>query len=371
MTSLRPTVVGISVGTWFFKTPLFKTASCRKGPGSRNAFKALFSGVLATGTLLMGIAVASDADEPNALSPPPTSKLTLMLDWYVNPTHGPVIVAKQQGFFRERGLEVEIRTPADPTAPPKLVAAGREDLALSYQPQLHLQVDQGLPVKRVGTLIATPLNVLMVRADSDIEVFADLEGKKVGYSVGGLEEVLLAAMLDHAGLTLADIEPVNVNFALTPALISRRVDAVTGAFRNFEPAQLAEEGVEGRPFFIEEQGIPLYDELIFLAATDTLDEKRERISRFLAAIEQATMWIVNHPDRGWEAFRQYDASLDNEVNEKAWQASIARFALRPAALDARRYRDFERFLLERGVIQARTPLARLAEDINDPGTDGE
>ncbi|WP_438767376.1 ABC transporter substrate-binding protein [Kushneria sp. TE3] len=309
----------------------------------------------------------SGSDAPTPLSAPPEASLSLMLDWYVNPSHGPIIIAEQKGFFRDLGLKVTIKTPADPTAPPKLVAAGREDLALGYQPQLHLQVDEGLPIKRVGTLIATPLNVLMVRADSDIHQFSDLKGKRVGYSVGGVEEVLLAAMLNHSGLGMEDIEPVNVNFALTPALLSRRVDGVTGAFRNFEPAQLAQEGVEGRAFFIEEEGVPVYDELIFVAGTDTLGEKRPLVARFMRAIEQATMWIVNHPEEGWELFRTYDASLDNEVNHKAWEASIARFALRPAALDTGRYRDFENFLLDRGVIKKRVPVERLAEDVNAVG----
>ncbi|MFC0268353.1 ABC transporter substrate-binding protein [Kushneria aurantia] len=313
-------------------------------------------------TLLPAGAFAEESGDP--LSPPPAETLNLMLDWYVNPTHAPIIVAQEKGFFADRGLEVNISAPADPTAPPKLVAAGREDLALSYQPQLHLQVDQGLPVKRVGTLIATPLNVLMVRADSDIEQFSDLKGKKVGYSVGGVEEVLLEAMLNNAGLSMDDIEPVNVNFALTPALISGRVDAVTGAFRNFEPAQLAQEGVEGRPFFIEEQGIPLYDELIFIANRNGLEQRREAISRFLAAVEQATMWIINHPDEGWEVFKGYDPTLDNEVNRRAWQASLPRFALRPAALDTGRYRQFEQFLFERGAIDSLTPVSQLAEDVN-------
>ncbi|WP_456267251.1 ABC transporter substrate-binding protein [Kushneria sp. AK178] len=316
---------------------------------------------------------AARADEragegaPAPLSSPPEASLRLMLDWYVNPSHAPIIIAQQKGFFRDLGLKVTIDTPADPTAPPKLVAAGREDLALGYQPQLHLQVDEGLPVKRVGTLIGTPLNVLMVRADSDIHQLGDLKGKRVGYSVGGVEEVLLAAMLNHSGLDMDDIEPVNVNFALTPALLSQRVDGVTGAFRNFEPAQLAQEGVEGRAFFIEEQGVPIYDELIFLAGTETLDEKRPLIARFMKAIEKATMWIVNHPDEGWELFKAYDDSLDNDVNHQAWEASIARFALRPAALDTARYRDFENFLLDRGVIQKRAPVGRLAEDVNAAG----
>src|SRR3546814_3556698 len=57
-------------------------------------------------------------------------KLTLILDWFVNPDHGPIIVAQEQGYFAEQGLAVEVIAPADPSAPPTMVAAGKADLAV-------------------------------------------------------------------------------------------------------------------------------------------------------------------------------------------------------------------------------------------------
>ncbi|WP_229808865.1 ABC transporter substrate-binding protein [Salinicola rhizosphaerae] len=333
----------------------------------------------AASVLLMSLALmlagslpaqAQTAQETSAgnddLAPPQMIPLSVMLDWYVNPVHAPLIIAKQRGLFAKRGLDVDIQTPADPSVPPKLVAAGRIDLALSYQPQLHLQVDQGLPIVRVGTLIATPLNALMVRADSGISNLSQLKGKKVGYSVGGVEEVLLGAMLEHSGLSLDDVEMVNVNFSLTPALISEKVDAVTGAFRNFEPAQMQQEGVKGKAFYIEEEGVPTYDELIFVANRDTLDQHRDAYRRFMDAIGEATSWIINHPDDAWQQFIAYDDSLDTPLNHAAWESTLPRFALRPAALDAKRYRDFEAFLLERGAIKAQSPVSRLAVDLDNP-----
>ncbi|MGH6918787.1 MAG: ABC transporter substrate-binding protein, partial [Geminicoccaceae bacterium] len=173
-------------------------------------------------------------------------KLTLMLDWFVNPDHAPIIVAEKRGYFADQDLEVEIVAPADPNDPPKLVAAGRADIAISYQPQLHIQVDQSLPLTRIGTLVATPLNALVALADGPIRRVADLQGRKVGFSVGGFEDALLGAMLASHGLTLDDVELVNVNFALSPALLSGQVDAVIGAFRNFELNQLEIEGQPGR-----------------------------------------------------------------------------------------------------------------------------
>src|SRR5690606_32893133 len=147
-------------------------------------------------------------------------RLTLILDWYVNPDHAPVILAQELGYFADQGLEVEIIAPADPTEPPKLVAAGQADLAISYQPQLHLQVHEGLPLIRVGTLIATPLNCLMVVADGPVQSLSDLKGKRIGYSVSGFETALMRGMLAHAGLTETDVGMVNVNWSLTPALLT-------------------------------------------------------------------------------------------------------------------------------------------------------
>ena len=79
-------------------------------------------------------------------------KLTIGLDWFINPDHAPLIIAEKRGFFKEVGLDVEMIEPADPNDPPKLVAAGKLDLAISYQPQLHIQVDQGLPVVRLSLI---------------------------------------------------------------------------------------------------------------------------------------------------------------------------------------------------------------------------
>ena len=63
----------------------------------------------------------------------------------------------------------------------------------------------GLPLTRIGTLISTPLNTVVVLADGPIKSIKDLKGRKVGFSVGGLEDALLGAMLEKAGLKLSDV----------------------------------------------------------------------------------------------------------------------------------------------------------------------
>ncbi|MDF1857217.1 ABC transporter substrate-binding protein [Pseudooceanicola sp.] len=287
--------------------------------------------------------------------------MTVMLDWFVNPDHGPIIIAEEMGYFAEADLAVEVIAPANPSDPPKMAAAGAVDVAISYQPQLHLQVAEGMPLVRVGTLVATPLNCLLVLDNGPVTQIADLKGHKVGFSVAGVEEALLSAMLGGSGLGPDDIELVNVNWSLSPALMSGQVDAVIGAFRNFELNQMEIEGVTGRCFYPEEHGVPTYDELIYIANPETMDTGKLR--RFLGATEKAAQYIVNHPQESWEVFAATSTELQDDLNQKAWADTMPRFALRPEALDAGRYARFETFLHHAGLIEGTRPVAALAVDL--------
>jgi putative hydroxymethylpyrimidine transport system substrate-binding protein len=308
-----------------------------------------------TGLVLAALlaALPARAQEP--------TELTLVLDWFLNPDHAPIVIAKERGYFADAGLDLEWQEPADPNNPPKLVAAKKADLAISYQPNLHMQVDEGLPLVRVGTLVATPLNTVIALEDSGIETLADLKGKTVGYSVGGFEEAMLGAMLENAGVAADSVELVNVNFALSQSLLSGRVDAIVGGFRNFEVNQLDLEGADARVFYPEAHSVPAYDELIFVAHTDRLDDPALR--KFIDAVERGVQYTVNHPEKSWEIFRDGRPDVQNALNERAWPDTLPRFALRPAALDTARYTRFARFMADRGLIDEPPEVSSYAVEL--------
>ena len=290
-----------------------------------------------------------------------SEKVTVVLDWFVNPDHGPLYVAFEKGFFSQRGLDVEFHVPSNPNDPPKFAAAKKADIAVSYQPQHHLHVDQGLPLVRFATLVATPLNTLVVLADSDIMNIADLKGKTVGYSIGGFETVLLKVMLERQGLSMENIKLVNVNFSLSPSLLTGATDAVIGAFRNFELNQMDIEGRPGRAFYIEEHGIPTYDELILVAHRDYVIKPKLR--KFVDALEAGVQFMVNHPEESWKLFIRGRKDLDDKLNRLAWRDTLPRFALRPGALDRARYKRFAEFLKKQALIKKIPELETYAVEL--------
>jgi putative hydroxymethylpyrimidine transport system substrate-binding protein len=288
-------------------------------------------------------------------------KLTVVLDWFVNPDHAALVVAQEKGFFAEAGLDVELIAPADPNDPPKLLAAKKADLALGYQPQLQMQVGEGLPIVRVGTLVSTPLNSVVALADGPVKTIADLKGKKVGYSVAGFEDAILAAMLEKNGLSLKDVTLVNVNFTLSPAVIAGQVDAVIGAYRNFELNQMALDNHPGRAFYPEENGVPAYDELVLMAHKDRV--KDAKLRRFVDAVEKATLYIQNHPEEAWYLFIKNHKDLNDTLNQRAWAATLPRLNAAPAGLDKARYERFAAFLKDSGLIKKVLPVEAYAVEL--------
>src|SRR5690606_21007760 len=140
----------------------------------------------------------------------------------------------------------------------------------------------------------------------------------------------------------------NINFSISPALLSGAVDGVIGAYRNFEPNQLDIEGRPGRSFFVEEEGVPAYDELILVANRARIAEPVFR--RFVDAVERGTLAMITRPDEAWQLFIRGRPSLADELNRRAWRDSLPRFAHAPAALDRARYERFGAFLAKQGLI---------------------
>lgn len=289
--------------------------------------------------------------------------LTLMLDWFVNPNHGPIIIAKERGYFAQQGIKVEIQEPADPSTPAKLVASGKVDLAVSYQPSLTMDVAAGLPLVRASTLIATPLNTLMVLDNGKIKSLADLKGKKIGIAIAGNEEATIGTMLAQENVKFSDVETINIGWALSSSLASGKVDAIWGGLRNFETNQLELEGYKAHAFFPEEHGVPTYDELVFVANANNYD--RQAIQAFNKALEQATTYIVNHPQASWKEFASYSPdTLNNELNKRAWSDTLTRFALRPSAVDLKRYDDYAEFMYNQGIITSQPKAANYVPNFN-------
>lgn len=278
----------------------------------------------------------------------PEQNLTIILDWFINPDHAPLFVADQQGFFKQQGLNIKFIMPADPADPPKLVAAGKADLAITYQPQMLMQIHQGLPLTPIAVLINHPLDCLAVLKTSPIKSIADLKNKKIGYSLDSTDSAVLASMLATQKLTSKDVQLINIRYGLTQALLSKQVDAVIGIVRNFEPIEMELAGQPARIFLVEDYGVPNYNEFILVANSNKIADPR--FNKFVTALTQGVNYLKQHPEETWQAFAKAHPELNNELNHRAWFATLPYFANNPKDLDPKREQEVRIFLKKWALI---------------------
>ncbi|MBU1140539.1 MAG: ABC transporter substrate-binding protein [Proteobacteria bacterium] len=275
-------------------------------------------------------------------------KLTLMLDWFPNIDHLPIYVAQERGLFKEKGLEVEIISPSETADGLKLAASGNVDMAVSYEPQTIIAASAGLDVRVVGRLVEHPLTTLLFLKNSGIATPKDLEGKKIGYTVPGLMDVMLKAFMTINGVQ--NYEAINVGFTIVPSLVAGKVDAVMGPFKTYETVTMAHENLEAGYFELEKWGIPDYEELIFVCGTKTLVTKQESIKGFVQAIEAATAFMREQPEEALKTYLKAVPEADSRTETEAFHLTLPFYAA-PGGSDVAAWQRFADFSLEHELIE--------------------
>jgi len=309
-----------------------------------------------TASLLIGVAGCGGGDDATTGSPSNPQPFTLDLDWYVNPDHAGIYSAIDQGYFKQVGLDVQPQVPSDPSAPIKEVAAGRADLAVSYEPEVLLAADKGLDVEAVAAVVAEPLTSLISLPRGGIASAGDLSGKTVGTAGIPYQSDYLRTIEEAAGLPSSSVREVNVGLNLLPALIGGKVDAILGGFRNIEGVDLQQRDLGPRIVPLDQLGVPTYDELVLVARSSTVDEHPGAIRAFISALARGTAYAIGHPQEAANAVLQAGKGLDPTQTRAEVDATLPLLAGqqgRPYGyLDPAQWQAYAAWMAQHGLISS-------------------
>ncbi len=271
------------------------------------------------------LSACGEKQEPASGTAPAREKLTLVLDYFPNADHAGIYAAEATGAFRRAGLDVEIRVPGDPAEPLKLVAAGRADLAISYEPELFLARDKGVELVGIAAIAQKPLTSIVSLGSAKIKRPSDLDGKTVGTSGIPYQSAYLRTILEGAGVDPARVKEVNVGFNLVPAMLSKKVDATLGAFWNYEGVQLIRAKKDPSIIRMEQAGVPTYDELVLVGDQARLGTRGKVYRRFIQALRQGTEAVRANPETGIDPLLKANKDLDRGLQLAAVKATLPVF----------------------------------------------
>ncbi len=331
---------------------------------SRHRIPAIAVALLTVLMLALALAACGEKSEDTSGE---RQGFSLTLDFYPNPDHAGIYMAQKLGYFEEAGLDVSIDAPSDPAAPLKQVAAGRTDLAISYEPEVALAREQGLDVVAVGALVNRPLTSLIWLQKSGIKGVADLKGKTVATAGIPYQDAFLKTILSRAKLTPEDVKAVNVGFGLLPALVGGSAQAMLGGYSNVEGVDLRERGKAPVVTPVDQLGVPTYDELVFVANREALAEDSEKIRLFLAALQRGTEAAVENPGAATKAITEANPDLEPKLAAAEVKATLpllnARTGDQPYGyMDPKEWEAFVGWMRDNGLIDSLPQPSELLDN---------
>ncbi len=306
----------------------------------------------------IGLVACGEKQEPSVKAS--AEKIDLDLDFYVNPDHAGIYTAIDRGFFNAAGLDVKPHVPSDPAAPIKQVAAGRADLAISYEPEVLLARGQGLDVKAVAAIVREPLTTLISLPSAGIEAPGDLRGKTVATAGIPYQEDYLNAILDKAGAPSDSVKVTNVGLNLLPALLGGSADAILGGFQNIEGVDLTERGVSPRIVGVEDLGVPRYDELVLVAQGERIEDDPDPIRLFIQVLQKASRAAAADPAAATQSVLAAGSGLDPKLTAAETAATLPLLAQATdpqnpqpyGYMDAKQWEAFAGFLVATGALES-------------------
>ena len=284
----------------------------------RSAHRGIGLGV----ALLCLVALGACGSKQDALSAKATKPWTVMLDFFPNADHAALYEGIANGDFRAGGLDVKPETPSDPATPLKLLAAGRVDMAISYEPELLLARDEGLKVVSVGALVQRPLTSIIALPGARVRSVRDLAGKRVGTAGIGYQAAELHTALQAANVSPASVKEANVGFNLVPAMLSGKVAATLGGFWNYEAVQL--EQMKKRPVVIpvDRAGVPSYNELVLVVREDEAGTRGQDLRAFMQGLSKGELQARRDPKGAARLIVKANPSADAKLQLASIEATL-------------------------------------------------
>jgi putative hydroxymethylpyrimidine transport system substrate-binding protein len=272
--------------------------------------------------LICALALSACGAKQDAISAATTKPFKVMLDWFPNADHAALYAAIAHGDFRAVGLDVEPIIPSEAAEPLKLLAAGKVDMAISYEPQLLLARDEGLKLVSVGALVQRPLTSIIALPEAHVSSIASLAGKTVGTAGIPYQAAELRTVLQSAGVSAAKVKEVNVGFNLVAAMLSGKVAATLGGYWNYEAIQLRLMHKHPLVIPVDEAGVPSYDELVLVVREGEARTRGQDLRAFLQALTRGEHEVRANPAAAAALLVKADPTLEAKLQLESIEQTL-------------------------------------------------
>ena len=238
-------------------------------------------------------------------------KVTFRMNWYWGGIHVPYVVAKENGYYEQYGIDVEIVEGRGSGISTQLVGNKSNDFALAVGPIACEAIVKGIPVKMILIIAQDQAEGVIFLKGTDIKTAKDLEGKSIAATADGSPYRTFPAVVAKNNLDLSKIKVVLMDAAAKPvALMQGKVDALLGGITD-QPSILKSKGYEPDYVLFSDMGIRAMG-LTLIAHRDTIANKPDLVKRFVAATVKGILETEKDPEATLDVFMKAHPERDRE-----------------------------------------------------------
>lgn len=284
-------------------------------------------------------------------------KITVILDWVPNTNHTGIYIAKENGYYNDQGLEVEIIQPSEGGSA-DLIAAGKGEFGISYQEQVTFArtAENPLPIVAIAAIIQHNTSGFASPVDMNIKTPADFEQKIYGGWGSPMEEAMLKGLMEKYGADYSKLEIVNIGASDFLTSVKRDVD-FAWIFYGWDgiKAELEDFPID---FMLLQEVEPLLDFYtpLIIASEETIDKNPGLIKKFLSATEKGYQFAIQNPEEAARLFLLDNSELDPEMiiaSQKYLSAQYMGDSPKWGVMKKSIWDNFSNWMYENNLLQAR------------------
>jgi NitT/TauT family transport system substrate-binding protein len=269
--------------------------------------RAIIGSLLAAATL--GVSAPADAQ---------TTKFPFRLNWTLYGEHAPFFVARDKGFYRDEGLEVEIQEGSGSTTVAQLVANSSSPVAYVDAATMMRGVGAGMPIKAVGVTLQQSPMAFIYRADAARPTkISEIKGSRIAITAGDASLAIFTAFMGKLGMKVEDVQMITVSnpAAKEQAVLAKQADALLGYFMDQGPRMQLQTGVKmGWTRLYDMAGVTTLSSAI-IANNDWMKDTKNQdlLRRFLRASQRGWQYSFDHRAEAAEIFRKSAPVFTQEI----------------------------------------------------------
>lgn len=243
-------------------------------------------------------------------------KVSVVLDWTPNTNHTGLYVAKDKGYFKEEGLDVEIIMPGEAGAD-QLVAAGKSEFGVSYQESVTSARVQGVPLVSIAAVIQHNTSGFASPVSKNIQSPKDFEGHTYGGWGSPVEESVLKSLMKQENADIKKISIINIGDTDFFTAVKRDID-FAWIYYGWTGVESELRGEKLNMVYLTDYSKNLdYYTPVLTTSEKMIKENRDKVEAFVRAASKGYEYAISHPEDSAEILINAVPDLNEELVRKS------------------------------------------------------